>query len=86
MHESKVKRNIRPRQPIFMDRMDESVVEKAKRHPEGISPADMMREYPDEFGDTPRSTLYYRVNSLSKDGYLRVERQRGTLLIFPTGD
>jgi DNA-binding Lrp family transcriptional regulator len=69
-------RNIKP---IYIDRLDQRLIEVT--NDEGsIELSVLSKEYP-EFADVPSSSLWYRVNSLAQNGYIRVERQRRSLVL-----
>ena len=66
--------------PIYLDQMDHRLIEVINN--EGsIERSLLPEEYP-EFADVPSSTLSYRVNSMAENGYIRVERQGDTLVLY----
>ena len=81
MTQIEVGKNIRPRQPVFLDRLDQIIKERIDKH-EGIELSALRRAYPDELGQVPYSTLHYRVSSLAQEGLIRVERRRKALICY----
>jgi hypothetical protein len=72
-------KNVRPQQPVFFDRLDLIIKEQIDKH-KAIELSELQREYPDELGIVPYSTLHYRVSSLAREGFIRVERNRRALV------
>ncbi len=65
---------------IFLDTFDGILRERVNAH-KGISIKELLTEYP-ELTDVPYSTLWWRLNSLAANGYIRVERARGQALYY----
>jgi len=74
-----VGKNIRPRQPIFLDDLDQLIKQRIDENGT-IELSELRREYPDDLGQVPYSTLHYRISSLSQEGFIRVVRGRKTLV------
>jgi hypothetical protein len=66
--------------PIYIDQLDQRLIEVVNNE-SGISLSALPKEYP-EFAILPSSTLWYRANSLSQEGYIRVERRRRSLVLL----
>ncbi len=65
---------------IYLDRLDRILKERIDAH-NGISLRDLLIEYP-ELADFPYSTVWYRVNSLAENGYIRIERERRNIICY----
>lgn len=85
MRSIEFEKNVKPRQPVFLDRLDQILNEKIYEH-KSISLSDLQGEYLDELGQIPYSTLHYRVSSLAQEGYIRLERNRRALMCISLGD
>ncbi len=81
MKQIEVGKNVRPRQPVFLDRLDRIIKERIDKHG-GIELSELRREYPNELGQVPYSTLHYRVSSLAQEGFIRVVRGRKALICY----
>ncbi len=70
-------------EPIYLDRLDRILNELVDAHEDGISLSEMRAEYP-ELNDVPRTTLWYRINSLAENGYIKIKRARRNVMCYPT--
>ena len=76
-----VGKNVRPKQPVFLDRLDQIIKQRIDEHKE-IELSELRHEYPDELGRIPYSTIHYRVSSLAQEGFIRIERGRKALICY----
>ena len=65
---------------IRLDKLDRILIEAIDKQP-SIELAALPKEYP-ELRGIPYSTLYYRINSLAKEGHIRIERGRKALTCY----
>jgi hypothetical protein len=65
---------------IDLDDLDKNVIEIVDKE-QSIELPEMPRKYP-KLRQIPYSTLWYRIDSLAKAGYIRIERARKTVTCF----
>lgn len=81
MKQIEIGKNIRPRQPVFLDDLDQLIKQRIDQHGK-IELSELRREYPNDLGQVPYNTLHYRVSSLAQEQYIRVERGRRALICY----
>ncbi len=65
---------------IYLDRLDRILKERIDAH-NGITLKELRAEYP-ELTDFPYQTLWYRINTLAENGYIRIERARRNIICY----
>jgi hypothetical protein len=73
-------KNIRPMQPVYLDRLDLRIKQRVDENRE-IELSALRRAYP-ELGKIPYSTLRYRVISLAQENFIRLARSRRALICY----
>jgi len=81
MKQIEISSNVRPRQPVFLDRLDQMLKERIDEH-KAIALSELQREHLDELGKIPYSTLHYRISSLAQEGFIRLARSRRALICY----
>jgi len=67
--------------PIYRDELDEEIIAVVEQTGK-ITLSDLPKERP-ELAEVPRGLLWYRAHSLSENGYIRCERARRNLILYP---
>jgi hypothetical protein len=65
---------------INLDDLDKSLIETIEKE-QSVELAELPRRYP-KLRQIPYSTLWYRIDSLARAGYIRIERARQTVTCF----
>jgi hypothetical protein len=65
---------------IDLDDLDKILIETIDKE-QSIELAELQRKYP-KLREIPYSTLWYRIDSLAREGYIRIERARKTITCF----
>lgn len=68
--------------PIRPDRIDKTILARARQTPQGIVVPDLYEILP----TLRENTIRYRVKTLENIGLLRCERILGRVIIYPTAD
>ena len=73
-------KNVRPMQPVYLDRLDLKIKQRIDENNE-IELSALRQGYP-ELRKIPYSTLRYRVLSLAQEQFIRLERSRRALVCY----